>query len=117
MDKRKIGSFFEEMACEYLVERGYSILDRNFHAGRIGEIDIVARLGNAVIFIEVKGRRSLAFGTPAEAISATKLRKIKLTSTFYLSQKHIEFSDIKFLVVEILQNVDEYDINVIEDIF
>jgi len=117
MNKRKLGQDFEDIACKYLIDLGYSIEERNFHAGKIGEIDIIAKFNDIIYFVEVKGRSSLRFGTPAESISASKLRKIRLTSSFYLNQKQLNQFETRFWVVEILQQDTAYSINVIEDIF
>ena len=56
MNKREIGSGYEEMAAAYLIEQGYKIVVRNF-SGRRGEIDIIARDGEYLVFVEVKYRR------------------------------------------------------------
>ncbi|MCL0089642.1 YraN family protein [Dehalococcoidia bacterium] len=82
-DTRKLmGAFGERAAREYLKKRGYKILETNFR-GALGEIDIVAQDGDCVVFVEVRTRRSLAFGTPEESITAAKkARLIKLAQSY-----------------------------------
>ena len=71
MNKREIGSGYEEMAAAYLIEQGYKIVARNF-SGRRGEIDIIARDGEYLVFVEVKYRRDERQGSPAEAVDYRK---------------------------------------------
>lgn len=78
-----MGAEGEVLACQYLKKLGYEILDRNRRFGH-KEIDIVARQGNELVFVEVKTRRSDAFGHPAEAVTYKKLRQLEAASAFYL---------------------------------
>ena len=71
-----VGKQGEETACEYLRYRGYHILDTNWHC-RYGEVDIVAKHGTDLVFIEVKTRRVLNTGDPLEAITVHKLRRMR----------------------------------------
>lgn len=77
------GKSGEELACEYLKEQGYKILERNYRI-RGGEIDIVAKDGEYLVFIEVKTRWSHEYGLPAEAMSSWKIRHLLKTAKFYL---------------------------------
>ena len=86
MNKREIGSGYEEMAAAYLVEQGYTILERNFR-DRFGEIDIIAAEGSTLVFVEVKYRRGGECGDPAEAVTAEKQRRIRRTAQYYLYKK------------------------------
>ena len=70
-----LGRMGEEFAACYLVEKGYTILDRNWRCER-GEIDIIARHRGEVVFIEVKTRSGLKFGHPFEAITSAKLARM-----------------------------------------
>ena len=74
--KDVLGSRGEALAARYLQHAGYSILDRNWRCPQ-GEIDLVARDGPELVFVEVKTRSSLAFGHPLEAITATKLARLR----------------------------------------
>ena len=78
----KVGALAEDYAVKLLVSKGYKILDRNFHS-KFGEIDIVAREGSTLVFVEVKARWSRRFGAPEEAVTRSKLWKIQKTGEYY----------------------------------
>ena len=86
MNKRKLGNDYEDKACEYLLSEGYEILDRNFRSKK-GEIDIVARDKNVLVFIEVKYRRSKEYGYSAEAVNTKKQMVIYRVAEVYLAYK------------------------------
>ena len=90
-NKRKTGREKEELAEEYLRQQGYEILDMNFY-GRFGEIDIIARDGETLVFAEVKYRKSERFGNSLEAVDTRKQKKICQTALYYLSRHHISDS-------------------------
>jgi putative endonuclease len=75
----------ESLVSEYLSDRGFEILDRNFRV-RGGEIDIVARRADLVLFVEVKTRSSLRMGSGAEAVTAAKLARILRAAKVYQAQ-------------------------------
>ena len=106
-----LGKFGEERAIEYLISSGYTILCRNFR-WKGGEIDIVARdkeNKDLIVFFEVKARRSLVFGLPGEAVTVSKMRRIKRTIKVYASMKYCGDSDFRIDVIEILlQNGKAY---------
>ena len=66
----------EDLAVRYLEESGWSILERNFHYGRAGEIDIIAKDGAYTVFVEVKTRSSPRFGAPELAVTPAKVRQL-----------------------------------------
>lgn len=74
--KDDLGRRGEELAAQFLLAAGYTIVDRNWRCAR-GEIDLVAREGNDTVFVEVKTRTSTAFGHPFEAITARKLARLR----------------------------------------
>lgn len=78
----RIGKIGEDMAVALLMNKGYRILDRNFHC-RYGEIDIIALTQRTVVFIEVKTRTSTTFGSPVESITRHKLKAIASTAYVY----------------------------------
>ena len=103
MNKRQLGSDYEEKACEYLRENGYSILDINFR-NRIGEIDIIARddahEDKPICFVEVKFRSKEGYGMPSEAVDYKKRKTIVKVAKYYLaSQKLDEWTACRFDVV------------------
>ncbi len=90
MNNREFGNKGEDLACEYLIKNGYEILARNVHFSKLCEIDIIAKYKNKVIFVEVKTRKSNAFGTPMEAITRTKYQNIKTGVLSYLQENKIK---------------------------
>ena len=89
MDKRQIGRLAENLAKESLSKKGYQILERNF-ANRFGEIDIIAKDHNILVFVEVKAKKGLEFGLPEEMISQGKLQKIKNMGLIYMKGQNLE---------------------------
>lgn len=83
LNKRRIGTAWEKEAGAYLTARGYRILTYNFR-NRKGEIDIVARDGRYLVFVEVKYRRNERTGNPLEAVDYRKQRTICQTARYYL---------------------------------
>jgi len=81
--KVEVGRLGEDLAVRYLRELGYQILTTNYRC-RHGEVDIVAREGEEVVFVEVRTRRSQAFGTPQESLTRSKMRRLVATSQDYL---------------------------------
>ena len=77
------GRFCEDLACSALIRAGWRILHRNFRLGH-KEIDLIARRGGTVAFVEVKGRRGTAFGHPFEAVTAAKRREIERVALHWI---------------------------------
>lgn len=90
MNRRQIGGQYEKIAAAYLEQQGYEILERNFRC-RIGEIDLIGRDGNCIVFVEVKYRSSLKKGYPAEAVTKSKQRIIYRVAAWYM--KSHDFSE------------------------
>ena len=86
-----IGVLGEELACKYLVRKGYKIIERNFRK-KYQEIDIIATHGSTLVFIEVKTRRSNAFGSAVESVTPWKLRHLVRLSEYY-KQLHPKLPD------------------------
>lgn len=117
MSTKKIGDAGEDLACSFLKKQGFKILERNFRI-RGGEIDIVAKQGQELIFIEVKSRFSHKYGQPAESITPWKLNALKKTAMFYIVQNSwgdkpyridlvgIDYTDSKSNpAIELIQNI------------
>lgn len=85
-NKRAIGREKEQLAQEYLKAQGYQIVEKNFYT-RFGEIDIIARDGAYLVFLEVKYRRSAAGGYPAEAVDRRKQQRIYRAAQYYLYKR------------------------------
>jgi putative endonuclease len=84
--RRKMGMWGEKVAAEYLADRGYEILERNVRNSE-GELDIVAKLGDCIVFVEVKTRGSQNFGSPEEALTASKQDRLRKTAWTYLEER------------------------------
>ena len=104
MNRTKIGSEAEEIAVRYLKgKKGYRILARNFRYGR-KELDIVARDGDTVVFVEVKMRNSTRFGFPEESVNGRKMNRISLVARHFLRSMYREsYEGCRFDVVSILR--------------
>jgi putative endonuclease len=79
------GEKAEEQACRHLRKLGYKIVARNWHSF-FGEIDIIARDDDTLVFIEVKSRHSLSYGSPEESLTPEKQKRIIATACIYLNQ-------------------------------
>jgi putative endonuclease len=86
MNRAATGARGEDLAVAYLERAGLTIVERNFRC-RAGEIDVVARDGEELIFVEVRTRRSTAFGSPEESITARKQRKMAECAYSYLAER------------------------------
>ena len=95
----------EQAAADAVVRAGMTVLDRRFRT-RFGEIDIVARQGEMIVFIEVKARRGLGYGRPAEAVNALKRRRIERVALAYLARRRWLERSCRFDVVEVVAGPD-----------
>ena len=114
---RARGTAAEDAARRYLEGRGLSCLDRNYRS-RAGEIDLVMREEDTIVFVEVRYRKSDAFGTGAESVTRSKQRRIINTALRYLQAKpRLEDKPCRFDVVSISGPVDAFDVQWIVDAF
>lgn len=104
-DHCAVGKAGEDLACAELQRRGYVILDRRYRT-RDGEIDIVARDGGVLVFVEVKTRRSSRFGLPRTAVTALKQHRVSRMAADYLARRHPRARACRFDVVEITLDRD-----------
>ena len=95
------GNIGESLAQNYLLEKGYDILETNYK-NKIGEIDIIAKDGNRIVFVEVKARATARFGYPREAVDFRKQQKIKMVANIYLKSHNLFGSFTRYDVIEIL---------------
>jgi len=96
-----IGSEAEQLASDFLSVRGLKVIERNFRSP-VGEIDLIAKDGVTTVFVEVRFRKNLAFGTPAETIGYHKRRKIVSTALYYLQrEKLLDSNPSRFDVVSV----------------
>ncbi|MCE5287067.1 MAG: YraN family protein [Pelosinus sp.] len=95
------GEIGEAIAADFLERQGYKILVCRYRC-KIGEIDIIAKRKNTLVFVEVKTRRTTAFGRPSEAVNLRKQQKIISTALCYLNEKRELSAACRFDIVEIL---------------
>jgi putative endonuclease len=96
------GKTGEDLACAELRRRGYAILARRYRT-RHGELDIVARDGATVVFVEVKARATMRFGAPSEAVTPWKQRRIQAMAADYLLRCRLTRLPCRFDVVTVLE--------------
>lgn len=99
------GLWGENKAVEFLKAKNYTILVRNYHS-RFGEIDIIARKQNTIIFVEVKTRKNTAFGFPAEFVDYKKQQKIMKTAQLYINDNFNAEFDYRFDIIEVFHYDD-----------
>lgn len=106
----------EKIAVAYLKRHGYRITEVNYRCP-VGEIDIVARDKNALVFVEVKARRSGALGYPEQAVGVKKQKKMSQLALWYLQEKRLSDADTRFDVVAIVMDPRGPDIRLIKNAF
>jgi len=112
----QLGKRGEDMAADYLSDAGMEILARNYRAGH-GEIDIIAKDGNSLVFIEVKSNMSRAFGPPETWVDRRKQQNIIMVAEAWLEENQIEDVDCRFDVIAIHFAKHPPYINHIKDAF
>jgi len=100
LDRISLGKAGEDLACRELGRLGYAILARRYRT-RYGEIDIVARDGRTIVFVEVKARTGSRFGAPAEAVTLDKQARIAAMARDFLSRRDLVDVPCRFDVVAI----------------
>jgi len=114
--RRQLGDAGEDLAAAALKKRGYKILERNYVAP-LGEIDLIARQGKVIVFIEVKTRKNERFGAPQEAVSAVKQARLRRLADYYLKQKRLGEVAVRFDVVGIVIAETGPQVEIIKDAF
>lgn len=113
--KQQIGKLGEDLATKYLEEKNYKILTRNFHCKQ-GEIDIIAKERNEIIFIEVKARTNLHYGRPVEAVTKIKQKHIEKAAEYYLYKNNLANNNVRIDVIEVYIKEGKYKINHIKQV-
>jgi putative endonuclease len=102
----RLGQRGEELAANELAQRGYEIVDRNWHC-QIGEVDIVAQRNHVWAFFEVRTRRGRAFGTPEESVTQSKQRRMVDVARTYLSEHDVNVYDVDWQIGLVAVEMDE----------
>lgn len=100
--KDALGRFGEDLAVKHLEDQGITVLERNWRCV-LGELDVIAREGSALVVCEVKTRRSTTFGAPVEAVSPRKVRRLRRLALQWLDERQIFAPSIRFDVIGVLQ--------------
>ncbi|MEV4532208.1 YraN family protein [Asanoa sp. NPDC049518] len=99
--RQAIGAWGERLAAQHLADASFRIVARNWRCP-LGEIDIIAWDGDALVFCEVKTRRGLGFGVPAEAVVAAKARRLRRLGARWLALNNAHPREIRFDVIAVL---------------
>jgi putative endonuclease len=107
----------EILACRYLERQGLSLIKRNFHC-KCGEIDLIMREANSLVFVEVRYRSSQQFGTAVETILPDKMQRLRRSAEFFL-QQHTRFDELysRFDVIGITGTLEGPEVHWIRDAF
>jgi putative endonuclease len=116
MQKKELGKKGEGVALRFLKRRGYRIVEKNYVC-KMGEMDIIAKEKDTLVFIEVKTRTSTMFGPPQLAVNSSKQRQLSKVALNYLKEKHLEDVKARFDVVAILLRQKGEEIELIKDAF
>lgn len=117
MTNKTIGKYGEQLAKNFLIKKGFKILELNYRYSRLAEIDIIAKKDNKIHFIEVKTRTQNYFGTPFEAINQNKLKSIYKCALFYMQNTKEKTEKFQIDAIGILLNKDnKHDITYIENL-
>lgn len=114
--KQQHGEKGESLAVEQLTKKGYKILERNYRT-KMGEIDIIAKDGDVIVFIEVKARQTASYGNPKYAVTWTKQKKIIRTAQLYLKLTNQLDKRARFDVVAIHRKEGRQFIEIIQNAF
>lgn len=107
-DSRKaLGSKGEKLAVKFLKRKGYKIIQHNYRC-RLGEIDIVAEYDGAVIFVEVRTKRTEEFGIPQSSITAAKRSQVSKAALYYIMEKKLLGRSCRFDVIAITFSTDSH---------
>jgi putative endonuclease len=116
LDRISLGKAGEDVACRELQRRGYAIVARRYRT-RYGEIDIVARDGPTLVFLEVKARTSNRYGVPADAVTLDKQARITAMAHDYLSRRGLAGAPCRFDVVAVTVGPRGPEVEVIVNAF
>jgi putative endonuclease len=114
--RQQIGKAGEKAVVRYLKKKGFKILEKNF-ACPLGEIDIIVKDKKTIVFVEVKTRRSLSYGSARLAITAHKQRKISMAALYYLKTNRQMDQRARFDVVTVLSTGEDHAIDHIQNAF
>jgi putative endonuclease len=115
-ERQKFGETAESMAAKFIEKQGYKILKRNYTT-KLGEIDIIAKEKDTLVFIEVKARKSGKYVNPKAAVTRTKQRKISMVALYYLKKTNQTGLKARFDVVAVSSLHNHHEIELIKNAF
>jgi putative endonuclease len=115
-ERVRLGEIGENLACQELERRGYSVVARRYRR-RSGEIDIIALDGATVVFVEVKARDGRGYGSAVEGVTAIKRRRLAAVALDYLARHHAQNCPCRFDVVAIQLTADGPEIELFQNAF
>ena len=108
-EKHRTGRWGERIAAQLLRKSGYRILGQRFRIGRRDELDIVARIDDILVFVEVKTRKDERFGRPASSVNAAKRRVLSRAAVRYVQKLNPRPPYVRFDIIEVIGSPDEKD--------
>ena len=114
--RQKFGEKGEALAARRLKKAGYKIIETNYRT-RLGEVDIIAKENDTIVFVEVKSRRSVRFGSPKQAVTLQKQKKISMVALYYLKATGQSTARARFDVVTVISNQDRPQVEIIKNAF
>lgn len=116
INKRRVGDWGEHIASQFLQKQGIRIIEQNFRC-KIGEIDIIAKENDYLVFVEVKYRNNLSHGYPREAVNYYKQKTISKVALWYMKKYNLWNCSCRFDVLEILGEYPDLRITLIRNAF
>jgi putative endonuclease len=114
--RKQVGNKGESLAEDYIKRKGYKIIQRNYRC-RLGEIDIIAKDGDTIVFIEVRTKQNENFGSPQDSVTSTKINKISKTALSFIQEKNLSGFSYRFDFIAITFSQGKPNIEHIENAF
>ena len=114
--KKQVGNKGESLAENYIKRKGYKIIQRNYRC-RLGEIDIIAKDDDTIVFIEVRTKQNENFGSPQDSVTSTKISKISKTALRFIQEKNLSGFSYRFDFIAITFSQGKPNIEHIENAF
>jgi len=111
------GQLAENLSCEFLQQQGLDILERNYRC-KVGELDIIAKHHDSIVFAEVRFRKNIAFGNPLETVTLSKQKKLIKAALHYLQRhKNLAKKPCRFDVISVTIQQNEYQFEWVQHAF
>ena len=114
--RKQVGNKGESLAEDYIKRKGYKIIQRNYRC-RLGEIDIIAKDDDTIVFIEVRTKQNENFGSPQDSVTSTKMSKISKTALSFIQEKNLSGFSYRFDFIAITFSQGKPNIEHIENAF